>query len=231
MDGVQKLIFCTCGFRDGFAHLFIGHLDVEYDGNMVFLHLIHEEGNSCRIGFRISGAAGESGVVGQAEFFGEIKEGETVTDDDFFSLRVINDVMEILIQFFQFRNVSLSVFLISLGIVLVETGNGFGEGFYDLDSVGGRGPDMLIHFRAFFAVMVVVLLVIMMMLFIMAVLVIVVMFFVFVMMMVLIFIMVIFVVVMVFMFFFLHAFRHFFFIQFDGIHHFECFQLALVYGA
>lgn len=70
---------------------------------------------------------------------------------------------------------------------------------------------------------VVVLLVIMMMLFIMAVLVIVVM--------VLIFIMVIFVVVMVFMFFFLHAFRHFFFIQFDGIHHFECFELALVYGA
>ena len=70
----------------------------------------------------------------------------------------------------------------------------------------------------------------MMMLFIMAVLVIVVMFFVFVMMMVLIFLMVIFVVVMVFMFFFLHAFRHFFFIQFDGIHHFECFQLALVHG-
>ena len=138
VDGVQKLIFRACGFRDGFAHLFIGHLDVEYDGNMVFLHLIHEEGNSCRIGFRISGAAGESGVVGQAEFFSEIKEGETVTDDDFFSLRVINDVMEILIQFFQFRNVSLSVFLISLGIVLVETGNGFGEGFYDLDSVGGR---------------------------------------------------------------------------------------------
>mgnify|MGYP007134736642 CR=1 FL=1 len=178
------------------------------------------KGNSGRIGFCISGAAGESGVVGQAEFFGEIKEGETVTDDDFFSLRVINDVMEILIQFFQFRNVSLSVFLISLGIVLVETGNGFGEGFYDLDSVGGRGPDMLIHFRAFFAVMVVVLLVIMMMLFIMAVLVIVVMFFVFVMMMILILLMVL----------FLHAFGHFFFIQFDGIHHFECFELALVYG-
>ena len=33
------------------------------------------------------------------------------------------------------------------------------------------------------------------------------------------------------MFFFLHAFGHFFFIQFDGIHHFECFGLALVYGA
>ena len=49
VDGVQKLIFRACGFRDGFAHLFIGHLDVEYDGNMVFLHLIHEEGNSCRI--------------------------------------------------------------------------------------------------------------------------------------------------------------------------------------
>lgn len=78
VDGVQKLIFCACGFRDGFAHLFIGHLDVEYDGNMVFLHLIHEKSNSCRIGFRIGGAAGESGVVGQAEFFGEIKEGETV---------------------------------------------------------------------------------------------------------------------------------------------------------
>lgn len=102
VDGVQKLIFRACGFRNGFAHLFIRHLDVEYDGNMVFLHLIHEEGNSCRIGFRISGAAGESGVVGQAEFFGEIKERETVTDDDFFSLRVINDVMESLSSFSSF---------------------------------------------------------------------------------------------------------------------------------
>ena len=128
VDGVQKFIFRAGGFRDGFAHLFIGHLDMEYHRNMVFLHLIHEESNSCRIGFRISGAAGESGVVGQAEFFGEIKEGETVTDDDFFSLRVINDVMEILIQFFQFRNVSLSVFLISWQLSLSRPEIGFGVG-------------------------------------------------------------------------------------------------------
>ena len=32
VDGVQKLIFRACGFRDGFAHQFNDDLELEYDG-------------------------------------------------------------------------------------------------------------------------------------------------------------------------------------------------------
>ena len=132
------------GLGDAVRHQVVGELDVEDRGDALALHLLRQEGHSGGGGLRLSGAAGEGGVAGEAVGLREVAQGEAVTEDQSLRGEGCEEVPEIPVQGVDLRLIGVGGGKVALGVGAVQRRHPLRNGPGDPAGVLRGGPDVLV---------------------------------------------------------------------------------------
>ena len=92
--------------------LFVGHFDVEDDGDLFLLHLVYKIGDSRGAGLALRRASGESGRVVEVVFVRQITEGEAIAEDEAAAPAVGDCPAVILVEPVQLRDIGFGVLFV-----------------------------------------------------------------------------------------------------------------------